>query len=123
MTTHLQPAPPARTFAAHANIESTGPAEVRPAFKAVEKLTVTSVFNLCEGTTPSVGWEWRHGPDASDRSAGTLIASGTETSVTTGTTTPVASVVVPAGDIVWFRTTSQTGIVFAHLSTISGILG
>ena len=76
-------------------VENAGPAEVDPSFKAVEALTVTAVATLCVGTTPSVTWQIRHAASATNRAAGTLIASGTSTSVTTGETASV-DVDVPA---------------------------
>ena len=100
-------------------VENAGAAELGPAFKMVVASTVTAVATLCRGTTPSVTWEVRHAASAIDRTAGTLIASGTTTSVTVGDTAAV-SVAVPAGDWVWLRTTAQSGTVLEFEAVISG---
>jgi len=100
-------------------VENAGAAEVDPSFKAVAALTVTAVATLCVGTTPSVTWQIRHAASATNRAAGTLIASGTSTSVTTGETATV-DVDVPAGDHIWLRTTAQSGTVLSFVATVSG---
>jgi hypothetical protein len=101
-------------------VENAGAAEVDPSFKAVQAITITAVATICVGTTPSVTWQIRHASSATNRAGGTLVASGTSTSVTTGETA-VVDVDIPAGDFVWLRTTAQSGTVLSFAATVSGI--
>jgi len=99
-------------------LESAGNAEDDPVHKTKVALTITAVDTILRGTTPSVTWAVRHATDRN--AAGTLIASGTSTSTTTGHTAAV-SVSVPADSFIWLETSAQSGTVLSFAATVVGV--
>ena len=100
-------------------VQSATSSENDPSHQFDVASTLSKLRIVVRGTTPSITWQLRKGPDRS--LTGTLMASGTATSTTTGhEVTSFSSATIAAAEHVWLVTTAQSGTVLSFRLTFYG---
>jgi len=93
-------------------IETPGGAEDLTLFKVTSAATITEMYAIVKGTSPSVTWVIKHGTDRSGGGASVLTAGTTTTDTTTGSTVTVFSdATIAANSWVWLVTTATSGTI------------
>lgn len=93
-------------------IETPGGAEDLTLFKVTSAATITEMYAIVKGTSPSVTWVIKHGTDRSGGGASVLTAGTTTTDTTTGSTVSVFSdATIAANSWVWLVTTATSGTI------------
>jgi len=93
-------------------IELPTTAEDISLFFVDQAITIYKMNCIVQGTTPSLTWTVRHGPDRDAAGIEVVTGGTTTTSTTTGDIiTSFDDATIPASSHVWFETTARSGTV------------
>lgn len=92
-------------------IPNPSASELQDGPKIYVATTVNSVNSLLKGSSPSIDFNVRFGPDSSLPGTALFTVDPTETSVTTGTDRVPDVTTIPAGSLLWFTTSARSGTV------------
>jgi hypothetical protein len=80
-----------------------------PLFYTTSSITLTNVYSVVTGTTPSVTFSLLYGTNLT--TSGTTIVSITNNTTTSVTnTTSFTNATIPAGNYIWLDVTAATGV-------------
>lgn len=83
-----------------------------PFFKTKRAITISDIYAVVVGSTPSVTWTIRHHTDRSNVGNEVVTGGTTTTSTTTGDSiSSFNDATIPAGSFIWIETTAKSGTV------------
>lgn len=101
-------------------IENPGGAENITLFRVASAATITDMYAVVRGTSPSVTWVVKHGTDRSAGGASVNTAGTTTTDTTSGSTvTAFTDATIVANSWVWLVTTATSGTINSLNVTIN----